>query len=56
MGAAGLMFGSGSALCSHSDWTRSRMNQGKPRLGQGTAGASLAVAGCGNGGTGEGHS
>ena len=36
IGAAGLTVGSGSALCSHSDWTRARLNQGKPRLGQGT--------------------
>ena len=53
---AGLTAGSGSALCSHSDWTRARLSQGKPRLGQGTAGAGLAVAGCGNGDTGAGHS
>ena len=52
---ARLTAGSDSALCSHSGWTRARLNQGKLRLGQGTEGAGLAVAGCGNGGTGAGH-
>ena len=52
---AGLMAGSGSALCSHSVWTRALLNKSRPRLGKGTAGAGLAVAGCGNGGTGAGQ-
>ena len=42
-------------MCSHSIWTKARLNQGWPRLGQVTAGASLAVAGNGNRGTGAGH-
>ena len=50
--AAGLTAESGTALRSHSGWTRAQLNQGKPWLGQGTAGSSLAVAGCGNGGNG----
>ena len=29
----------------HSGWTRALLDQGKPRLGQGTAGAGLAVGG-----------
>ena len=32
-----------------------RLDKGKPRLGQGTDGAGLAVAGCGKGGTRAGH-
>ena len=54
-GKVGLTARSGSALRSHSGWTRARLDQDNPRLGQGTDGAGLAVAGCGNGGTGAGH-
>ena len=39
----------------HSGWTRARLDQGKPRLDQGTTGAGLAVACCGNCGTRAGH-
>ena len=49
------MDGGSSVVRAHLGWTRARLDQGKPRLGQGTVGAGLAMVYCGNGGTKVGH-